>query len=79
MDRDPRWATLTHDEVGECAQRGAVAVLPVGATEQHGPHLVTGADSLFAERVAMAAVSRTLRPATSCRWGSAAGTAHGRA
>jgi creatinine amidohydrolase len=59
MDRDPRWATLTHDEVGEYGQRGAVAVLPVGATEQHGPHLVTGADSLFAERVAVAAASRT--------------------
>jgi creatinine amidohydrolase len=59
MDPDPRWATLTHDEVGQSAGRGAVAVLPVGATEQHGPHLVTGADSLFAERVAVAAASRT--------------------
>jgi creatinine amidohydrolase len=34
-------------------------VLPVGATEQHGPHIVTGTDSLFAERVAVAAASRT--------------------
>jgi creatinine amidohydrolase len=59
MDSDPRWAALTHEEVGACAARGAVAVLPVGATEQHGPHLVTGADSLFAERVAVEAASRT--------------------
>jgi creatinine amidohydrolase len=50
---------LTHEEVGECAESGAVVVLPVGATEQHGPHLVTGADSLFAERVALAAAGRT--------------------
>lgn len=59
MGHDPRWATLTLEEVGDCAARGAVAVLPVGATEQHGPHLVTGTDSLFAERVAVASATRT--------------------
>jgi creatinine amidohydrolase len=53
------WPALTHEEVGRCAHEGAVVVLPVGATEQHGPHLVTGADSLFGERVAVAAAGRT--------------------
>ncbi len=59
MGRDPRWDALTLDEVGEHAARGAVVILPVGATEQHGPHLVTGTDSLFAERVAVTSASQT--------------------
>jgi creatinine amidohydrolase len=47
------------DEIGAAAAAGAVAVLPVGATEQHGPHLATGTDTLLAEHVAGAAVERT--------------------
>ena len=47
------------DEVGEAAAAGAVAVLPVGATEQHGPHLATGTDTLLADHVANAAAERT--------------------
>ena len=50
---------LTMDEVGEAAAAGAVAVLPVGATEQHGPHLATGTDTLLAAQVAEAAAERT--------------------
>jgi creatinine amidohydrolase len=47
------------DEIGAAAAAGAVAVLPVGATEQHGPHLATGTDTLLAEHVAGAAAERT--------------------
>jgi creatinine amidohydrolase len=47
------------DEIGAAAGAGAVAVLPVGATEQHGPHLATGTDTLLAEHVADAAAERT--------------------
>lgn len=54
-----RWAALTKDEIGEAAEAGAVAVLPVGATEQHGPHLPTGTDTLLAEEVAVRAAERT--------------------
>jgi len=54
-----RWAALTMDEVGEAAKAGALAVLPVGATEQHGPHLATGTDTLLAERVSHDAAART--------------------
>lgn len=57
--RDPGWATMPMSTVGAAAGAGAIAVLPVGATEQHGPHLATGADTLFAERVSVAAASRT--------------------
>lgn len=45
--------------VGEAAAAGAVAVLPVGATEQHGPHLATGTDTLLADHVANAAAEQT--------------------
>ena len=54
-----QWSALTADEVGAAARAGAVAVLPVGATEQHGPHLATGTDSILAERSAVAAAART--------------------
>jgi len=53
------WSDLTRDEVGAAARSGAVAVLPVGAVEQHGPHLATGADAVLAEHAAKAAVERT--------------------
>jgi creatinine amidohydrolase len=54
-----RWAATTLEEVGDAAAAGAVAVLPVGATEQHGPHLATGTDTLLADYVANAAAERT--------------------
>jgi creatinine amidohydrolase len=47
------------EEVGEAALAGAIAVLPVGATEQHGPHLATGTDTLLADHVAGAAADLT--------------------
>ncbi|MCU1459856.1 MAG: crnA [Actinomycetia bacterium] len=41
-----RWDELPGPEVG--ARSGSVALLPVGATEQHGPHLPTGTDTIIA-------------------------------
>ncbi|MGE0783646.1 creatininase family protein [Mycolicibacterium sp.] len=55
----PQWSDLTRDEVGAAARSGAVAVLPIGAVEQHGPHLPTGTDALLAARAVAAAVERT--------------------
>ncbi|MEU4197723.1 creatininase family protein [Kribbella sp. NPDC026611] len=44
----------------------AIVILPVGATEQHGPHLATGTDWILAEAVSRAAASlaheRSTRP-----------------
>jgi creatinine amidohydrolase len=54
-----QWSDLSYEEIGEAARTGAVAVLPVGATEQHGPHLATGTDAIVAERAARAAAART--------------------
>jgi creatinine amidohydrolase len=54
-----QWSALTSEEVGEAARAGLVALLPIGATEQHGPHLATGTDAIIAERAALAAAERT--------------------
>lgn len=53
-----QWSALTYEEIGDAARAGAVAVLPIGATEQHGPHLATGTDAIVATRAARAAAER---------------------
>ena len=53
-----QWSELTYEEIGDAARAGAVAVLPIGATEQHGPHLATGTDAIVAARAARAAAER---------------------
>lgn len=52
--REHRLARLNRTELAERAA-GALVVLPLGATEQHGPHLATGTDHLVVERIADAA------------------------
>jgi len=37
----------------------SLAILPIGATEQHGPHLATGMDFLTVERITRAAAERS--------------------
>lgn len=51
---------ITRAEAREVAGR-ALVVLPTGATEQHGPHLPVGTDSMAVEAVARGAAWR-LRP-----------------
>lgn len=51
---------LTEGELRELLGRGMDALLlPVGATEQHGPHLSTGTDSAIASILCREASSRT--------------------
>ncbi len=46
------WAELTWEEIARLPAQGCdAALLPVGATEQHGPHLGTGMDSALAEKL----------------------------
>jgi creatinine amidohydrolase len=40
----------------------AVVLLPIGATEQHGPHLATGTDALLTETVTERAIRRLPEP-----------------
>ena len=56
----PQWDWCTSAEIERIVQGGMdFAVLPVGATEQHGPHLATGTDTLSAVWVAQRVAERT--------------------
>jgi mycofactocin system creatininase family protein len=45
VSRSVRLADLTWPAVAAAAQRGSVLAIPVGATEQHGPHLPLSTDT----------------------------------
>ncbi|MEV5607459.1 creatininase family protein [Streptomyces sp. NPDC052225] len=45
------WNHLTAAQLRALAARDAVVLLPIGATEQHGPHLPTGVDDFLAAEV----------------------------
>jgi creatinine amidohydrolase len=47
-----RLAELSWVEAREAIRGARVALLPIGATEQHGPHLPLGTDWFIAERIA---------------------------
>jgi len=50
--RNSQFARKSSPEIAELLQSGMdAAILPVGATEQHGPHLSVGMDSHLAERL----------------------------
>jgi creatinine amidohydrolase len=53
-----RFSELTYREVALAAERGAVALVPFGCTEQQGPHLAVGFDTWFAETLAERASDR---------------------
>jgi len=56
----PQWESCTSAEIERLVRGGMdFALLPVGATEQHGPHLATGTDSFSATWVANRAAERT--------------------
>jgi len=46
------WADLTWEELRDAARDRAIAVLPVGAVEAHGPHLPLGTDVIIADAMA---------------------------
>ncbi len=46
------WQEYTSPELGRLAARGAVVIVPVGAIEQHGPHLPVDTDIRAASEVA---------------------------
>jgi len=50
--RKLRWQDLTSPELGVLAQAGAAVLVPVGAIEQHGPHLPVSTDITCALAVA---------------------------
>jgi creatinine amidohydrolase len=52
------WAELKDDVVAASQS----AILPVGATEQHGPHMGCGMDTVLADRLCAAVAERTQVP-----------------
>jgi creatinine amidohydrolase len=49
------WKYLTAEDLRAKAQAQAIVVLPVASTEQHGPHLPVGVDTILCEAVCQAA------------------------
>ena len=56
-----RWTDLAWPEVGAAfeARPTDVGLLPVGATEQHGPHLPSGTDTILATAISEAVSAET--------------------
>src|ERR1700730_1629 len=55
-----RWDLMTSPEIADAVRKGMdLALLPVGATEQHGPHLATGCDTISPEEIAWRVAERT--------------------
>ncbi len=48
MKNNIRWDNLTYPEIAKLSEQEAIVLLPVGSTEQHGPHLPVGCDHLMA-------------------------------
>lgn len=55
------WEQLTADEVADLDPATTVALLPVAAIEQHGPHLPLGTDAIIADAIVEAALA-SLQP-----------------
>jgi len=59
-----RWSELAWPELADQRERGdgEVGLVPVGATEQHGPHLPIGTDTIVANALCDAVSERTGAP-----------------
>jgi creatinine amidohydrolase len=64
MSSEPmQWEDRTWRELpADLRAAQSAAILPVGATEQHGPHLGTGVDYVLADRLCRAVAERTQVP-----------------
>ena len=76
MAHPVRWSELSWPQIESllAATPDEVGLLPVGATEQHGPHLPTGTDTILATAICEAASERTGAPvlpplAVGCSYG----------
>ncbi len=60
-DKQVELAQMTWPEVEESLREAEVAIIPVGSTEQHGPHLALAADTVRAHRFSVR-LARHLHP-----------------
>ncbi len=58
VKEEVRWDRMTAPALRDAARAGAVVVVPLGATEQHGPHLPTQVDWRLALEIAQRAARR---------------------
>ena len=58
MNDERDLAALTFPEAGESLAKNAVALIPIGATEPHGPHLPLGTDVIISVEAARRAAAR---------------------
>jgi creatinine amidohydrolase len=79
--RPVHWADLASPEIGALflERPNEVGLVPVGATEQHGPHLPTGTDTILASAICDAVSSETGAPvlpavAVGCSFGHGTAT-----
>ena len=56
------WTELRRDQITQAAADGAMVLLPVGAVEQHGPHLPVGTDTFAANEVCLRAARELPKP-----------------
>lgn len=61
MTDDVSWSTLTASELNDRAARDAIVLLPVASTEQHGPHMATGVDTVLCSEVCRRTAVRVAR------------------
>ena len=52
------WNRLRAPQLRSLAKEDTIVILPVGSTEQHGPHLPVQVDALLATEVSLGAASR---------------------
>lgn len=55
------WSEMTAPDLEACVDDRTVALVPVGAIEQHGPHLPLNTDTVLAEGIALAAAQRVAK------------------
>lgn len=60
------WERLRADEINARAADDAIVFLPVASTEQHGPHLATGVDTLLCTAVCDRAAALLLARGEAC-------------
>jgi len=63
------WVNLKARDIRTLQEKDAIAIIPIGSIEQHGPHLPVQVDTLLAGEVARrtARLLVELRPWSCCR------------
>jgi creatinine amidohydrolase len=56
-----RWEEETFESIAAAFRAGAIAILPIGATEPHGPHLPIATDVVIAREMARRGAERLAR------------------